>query len=78
MYHPDTDHEGGWTIYRCPLDYPHHWVVRMWLVQEGNVYSYPVGVICESLDEAREHVSVGAICFPRDPEDDPVIYETWM
>lgn len=75
----DEVHVCGWTIYRHPSDYPRHYVVRQWWVtDEGGVLHHAIGVLCDTLEEAREHVPAGAICFPRDPEDDAVIYETWM
>ena len=75
----DEDVLCGWTIYHRPLDYPNHWAVRMWWVDgEGQVVKYPVAGLYDTLEEAREGVPVGCICFPRDLDDDPVIYETWM
>lgn len=68
----------GWTIYRHPTDYPQHYAVRQWWVSDGNVHHRDVAVLCDTLDEAREHVPSGACCVGRDPDDDPVIYETWL
>lgn len=69
----------GWTIYRHPLDFPDHFVVRMWYVPEpGRVALYLFSCLCDSLDEARDQIPVGALCFPREIGDDIVIVETWM
>lgn len=69
----------GWTIYHRPSDSPPHWAVRMWWVYDaGVVMAHAIACLCESLDEARAQIPAGAICVPRDPEDDPVIAETWL
>lgn len=69
----------GWTIYCRPADFPQHWCVRMWMAtEEGQVIMHGLAVLCDSLDEAREQIPEGAICVPRDEDDDPVIYETWL
>ena len=69
----------GWTIYDHPKDFPKHYVVRQWWVTDtGDVVFRMVGVVCESLEEARAHVPESTIRFPREPADDPVITETWL
>lgn len=69
----------GWTIYYRPSDFPEHYVVRMWwVVDPGAIAYHAIGVVCDSLDEAREQIPAGAICFQREHEDDPCICETWM
>lgn len=69
----------GWTIYYRPSDFPNHYAVRMWTVLEaGELLHREIAVLCDSLEEAREQIPVGAICFPRDPDDHPTICETWM
>lgn len=71
------EEEIGWTIYDHPKDYPHHWAVRRWMIDDGKVIAFPVACLCDSLEEAREQIPVGTICFPREPEDDLVIVESW-
>lgn len=68
----------GWTIYHGTTDFPHHYAVRQWEVTDTGLVHRPVAVLCDSLGEAREQIPVGAFCFPRDPEDDAVIVETWL
>lgn len=69
----------GWTIYYRPLDFPNHYVVRMWFIPEpGVVAHHGIACLCGSLDEAREQVPQGTIRVPREPEDDAVIIETWL
>lgn len=75
----EDDELCGWTIYRDPIDYPGHFVVRQWWVEDAGVIVHRTfAVVCHTIEEAREQVPPGAICFPRDPDDDPVIVETWM
>jgi len=68
----------GWTIYSHPADFPRHIAVRQWWVSDMGLVHRPIVTLCETLDEAREQIPAGAICFPRDPDDDPVVTETWM
>jgi hypothetical protein len=75
----DEDTFCGWTIYWHPLDYPQHFAVRMWWVTDVGVVAHHLyACLCDSLDEAREQIPNGTIRFPRDPDDDAVIVETWM
>ena len=68
----------GWTIYRHPIDFPQHIAVRQWWVSDLGLVHRPIVVLCDSVEEAREQIPAGAICFVREDEDDPSIYETWM
>ena len=68
----------GWTIYRPP-EFPQHYAVQQWwATDQGEVLPRTIVVLCGSLDEAREQVPAGAICFPRESADDPVVVETWL
>lgn len=68
----------GWTIYCRPADFPNHYAVRMWVVNEGQVIMHGLAVLCDTLEEAREQVPQNTICIPRDANDDAVIVETWL
>jgi hypothetical protein len=69
----------GWTIYYRPLDFPDHYAVRMWMVGEGSELIWRnIACVCSTLDEAREQIPAGTVCFPREPEDDTVIIESWI
>lgn len=73
------DNLTGWTIYQHPEDYPKHYAVRQWwLTTQGNLVYRATAVLCETIEEAREQIPQGAILFPREDGDDPVIAETWM
>ena len=68
----------GWTIYRRPLDFPHHYAVRQWWVGDNGLEMHPFACLCDTLEEARECIPSGTLLFPRDDTDDPVICETWL
>lgn len=63
-----------WVIYDHPNDYPHHFVVRQWL--DGT--PSPVAAFFPDVESARDMVSMGRTCIPRDPDDDPAIVECWI
>lgn len=63
-----------WTIYKHPLDHPDKYVVRGWIDGTPDRTAH----VADTLDEARDLVPAGLTRFPRNPEDDPVIVETWL
>jgi hypothetical protein len=69
-----------YTIYDHPLDFPDHFVVRAWLIVHG--MSEPQATeehyLCDTLNEARERVPDGLVCFQRNDDDDPKVVETWV
>lgn len=74
----DEERLCGWTIYNRPLDYPNHFAVRQWEVTDEGLVMHAMACLYDTLEEAREGIPVGTICFPRDPDDDAVIVETWL
>lgn len=64
-----------YTIYKNPSDYPGKWVMRMHEVPGGPAAMCLVG---ETLEEVRAFVPSHLIRLSPAPDDDPVIYETWM
>jgi hypothetical protein len=69
----------GWTIYHPVESFPGHFVVCQWWVREdGGVWPHSVACLCRSLEEAREQVPSGTICFVRDADDDETVIETWI
>jgi hypothetical protein len=67
-----------WTIYEHPLDYPHHFLVRLFEVNEGGIVQAVVGTLVNSLEEARAEMPWGLACLHRQEGDDPSIVETWL
>jgi hypothetical protein len=80
----------GYTIYEHPPGY----VVRAWCRYAGDArllwpFVVPSAVgpeiqrsayvcLCQSLDDARAPFLDRHVRIPREPDDDPVIVETWM
>lgn len=65
-----------WTIYDHPLDYPEHYIVRIWFGE----CPHPTAARCDTLDLARELVQTagGVVCLGRLPDDDPKVVESWI
>lgn len=69
-----------WTIYESPADYPGKFVVRKWgIIEDCNE---PIAdkfcYIEDSLIAARERIPKDRYNLGRQPNDDPVIVETWI
>lgn len=65
-----------WVIYDHPSDFPNDYVVRLcW-----GMFKEPDCAQFQTLIAAREYANEngGCFCIPRDPDDDPVIVETWL
>jgi hypothetical protein len=64
------------VIYDRPRDYPHHVIVRKWLVGRrswaGPATPHP------SISAARSSLPPGLIRLARDPSDEPQIVESWV
>lgn len=70
-----------WTIYDHPLDYPHHYVAREFIISpDGQVRASESIMIADDLELLRERLLIdfGKVALARSPEDDPVIVETWV
>lgn len=69
------------TIYEHPIDYPDHFVARVWRIGPHTMESGEIR-LADTLDQARESVHALAphadFCIERNPEDDPKIVETWL
>ena len=64
-----------WTIYKHPRDYPTKWVLRADDVPGGR---RDFIALADTLEEIRAEVPPFLHRMPRNPADDPVIYETWI
>lgn len=67
------------TVYRHPLDYPHHYVIRAWYtvpksveLEQGPAWTF------DTLDAARLAIPQDMVVFARAPGDDPTIVETYI
>ncbi|MNC10508.1 hypothetical protein D3C87_1700750 [compost metagenome] len=73
-----SEHLKNWVIYERPVEYPDHFVIRLWLVVNGRLVLTPVQKFAKTLQEARKAIPPGLICFRRDASDVPELVETWM
>jgi hypothetical protein len=68
-----------YVIYCRPADYPDSYVVRRWGIGDG--YARPEDVplaVVPTLRWARAQIPEGLFHHRRQPQDDPVIVETWF
>ena len=61
-------------IYSSPKDYPGKYIARLWDVNTPT----NIVAIAESLDEIRKTKPADMVIMQRQPQDDPVIVETWI
>jgi hypothetical protein len=63
-----------WTIYDHPSDFPDKFVARCFH------YDKPTEafLLADTLDEIRRLIPQGLYRLDRQPNDDPVIVETWI
>ncbi|HET9538090.1 MAG TPA: hypothetical protein VFP43_22545 [Mesorhizobium sp.] len=69
-----------WTVYDHPKDYPDCYVARMFEVDAEGPRATGSIIIMESLERLRDTLAFEMHLTPmkRNPEDDPVIVETWL
>jgi len=67
-----------WVVTSNPSDFRGKIVVRRWNVRDGQTESTNEHHVYDSLEQARRHRPEGTTTIPRDPQDDPVIVETWI
>jgi len=68
-----------YVIYDHPKDYPSHFVVRYFILDnEGKITSGQAVYLEPSLERARDWIPKNYTCVPADKNDDPVIVETWL
>lgn len=68
----------AFTIFDHPLDFPDHFVVRIFSLEDGKVLPLPFCVLKESLEACREAIPEGLVPLDRMEEDDEKIVETWI
>lgn len=69
----------SWTIYARPADFPDvPFVVRNWIITPGAMVPGGAVAFCDSLEQARHVIPEGLTRFERNPDDDPVIVESWL
>lgn len=67
------------TIYNNPSDYPGKFVVRRWVVADGQERRDDGYLVLEdTLEAARLRLPQGMVRMNRNDDDDPVIVENWL
>lgn len=67
------------VIYDHPIDFPEHFVVRVWVIPPlGGEMPSRGYVLASTIEEARAAIPAGLFCMPRLPDDDPAIVEVWL
>lgn len=81
MYGEDPDMSKNqlsiWTVYKRPLDHPDKYVARRWLATPQPTPTDDK-LLADDLDALRKKLPPGLIRMSRQPEDDPVIVESWI
>lgn len=71
-----------WTVYRNTKDFPGLYVARRFELDKPTADHYADGekkeVIKWIFEQAVKFGQGEPYCLPRQPEDDPVIVETWL
>lgn len=70
-----------WVIYDHPRDRPDLFVARRHEIADGASAPTDDHYAHKDLEMLRWQIqeeNPGCICIPRDPNDDPVIIETWL
>jgi len=67
-----------WSVYDHPSDYPDAFVARKFEARGGITVATSDMFTAPTLNELRRLLPPGLVCFPRNPDDDPVIVETWL
>lgn len=67
-----------WVIYERPADYPNDYVLRPQLASRDGVTIPPQAWTSPTLARIRSLVPPGLTRLPRQPHDDPSIYEVWL
>lgn len=77
MSNPNSQFLSMWVVYAHPLDCPDKFVARRWLATDPPSPTTDRKV-ADDLETLRQSLPIGLVCLPRQPEDDPVIVETWI
>ena len=67
-----------YTVYKHPTDFPDKWAMRAFIVSAKAINPSSTVITGDSLEEIRSHLPRGLTRMDRHPEDDPIIYETWI
>jgi hypothetical protein len=66
-----------WTVYHNPSDYPGKYVARKFTVTKDVTATRDM-FVADTIEEIRALLPQGLYHLTRQPDDDPVIIETWF
>lgn len=66
-----------YTVYAHPRDHPEGYSMTQWEITRTGAVAVAT-VYASTLERARFLVPPGLVCLARNPDDDPVIVETWV
>lgn len=67
-----------WVITHNTADYGDKYVVRRQVPTSYELFVERSCTVCDTLEQARSKIPSGTECMTRDPDDDPVIVESWI
>ena len=67
-----------WTIYWSPTDYPGEYVARAHIVGRKRSGATKYIRRGSTLQSIHDQLPIGLVRFPRSPDDEPQIVESWM
>lgn len=65
------------TVYDHPSDYPIGFVLRRWIITDGQALAADAR-FAPTLEDVREFVPAGFARVPRNPNDDATVVESWI
>jgi hypothetical protein len=67
-----------WVVYNHPKDFPEGFIARLHLAVDGRTLPTAAVQRAGTLAELRDLLPRGLVRIARNPQDDPVILETWL
>jgi hypothetical protein len=68
-----------WTLYDNPKEMPGYFVLRLLVMDKGEVLGSPEAFWCKDPEPLRAKMRArGLVCMTRSPKDEPHIVETWI
>lgn len=67
------------SVFCNPRDYPGKYVARIFVVEPGKTMATKCCAVADTLEAIRAQIPTQKLlCFPRSPEDDPCVVESWL
>lgn len=67
------------TVFFNPKDCPDKYIARIFVVESGKTMATKYCIVADTLEGMRAQIPTNhLLCFPRSPEDDPCVVESWL